>query len=159
MNEVRMPIQTIREGNTITKTCVEDVYKIINRIYDAMDRSYNKSVDIMDSIFKEVPAKDENNEDIQAEGYLILGKGVSQPCMTDAFDEEIGNNLAFVKMKLNANIKKHNLLVGIYNTYVDMLGKIDNELYKIDETIRMDLAGIRNHNSEYLPDIEKELGI
>ena len=27
--EVRLPIETSREGNKITKVCVEDVYKIV----------------------------------------------------------------------------------------------------------------------------------
>jgi hypothetical protein len=159
MNEVRMPIQTVRDGNKITKTCVEDVYKIVNRVIDSMDKAYNKAVDIIDSLVKIVPAKDENGNDIKAEGYLVIGAGISQPCMTDAFDEEIGSNLAFIKMKLNANIKKHNFLVKIYNNYYHLLKEIDKELIKIDDTIRMDLEGVRKHNSDYLPDIENKLGL
>ena len=51
MNDnVRLPIETTREGDKITKVCVEDVYKIINRIQDAMDKSYNNSIDIIESV-------------------------------------------------------------------------------------------------------------
>ena len=46
MNEVKLPIETTREGNKITKVCVEDVYKIINRVLDALDDTYNNSIEI-----------------------------------------------------------------------------------------------------------------
>lgn len=150
MNDVRMPIETTRDGNKITKVCVEDVYKIINRIQDAMNKAHNNSVDIIDSIHKEY------NE---YEGELIIGTGISQPCMTDAFDEEIGNNIAFMKAKLNANIKKHNFLVRIWNEYLHVLDSIDTEICKIDDNIKKDLNGIRYHNPEYLLNIEEKLGL
>ena len=150
MNDVRMPIITTRDGNKITKVCVEDVYKIVNRVQENMDKAYNDSVDILNSIHKQYNG---------FEGELIVGTGISQPCMTDAFDEEIGNNIAFMKMKLNANIKKHNFLARIYNQYFDLLNKIDDELYAIDNNILRDLNGVRLHNPEYLEDIEFKLGI
>lgn len=156
-DDVRMPIQTIREGNKITKICVEDVYKIINRVQDAMDKAYNNSIDILDFIYKEIPI--ESEEDMVWEGYLIEGKGTSQPCLTDAFDEEIGNNIAFMKSKLNANIKKHNFLCRIYNQYFDLLNKISEEIIKVDSNIIYDLDGVRKHNPEYLKGIETKLGI
>ena len=37
MNEVRLPIKTSREDDKITKICVEDIYKVVNRIVEAMD--------------------------------------------------------------------------------------------------------------------------
>ena len=143
MDNVRMPIETTREGNKITKVCVEDVYKMVNRVIGAMDKAYNSSVEILDSIHKEVNGY---------EGELIIGTGVSQPCLTDAFDEEIGTNIAFMKAKLNANLKKRNLLYRIYNKYVDVLDSLDTEIEKIDNYINMDLEGIRRHNPEYLID-------
>lgn len=143
MCNVRMPIETTREGNKITKVCVEDVYKMINRVIEAMDKTYNNSIGILDSIHKEVNGY---------EGELIIGTGISQPCLTDAFDEEIGNNIAFMKAKLNANIKKSNFLIRIYNQYVEVLDAIDKELEKIDYYIDLDLEGIRKHNPEYLID-------
>lgn len=152
MNEdVRMPIETTREGNKITKKCVEDVYKIVNRVIDGMDKAHNNSVDIISTL---------ENEDYGGERCsVVFGTGTSQPCLTDAFDEEIGNNIAFMKMKLNANIKKHNFLCRIYNEYSKLLNKINEEIIKIDDNIVFDLNGIRKHNSEYLKDIETKLGL
>lgn len=150
MSNVRMPIETTREGNKITKVCVEDVYKIINRVLATMDKAYNKSTDIVDTVWKEYG---------DYEGQLIIGTGVSQPCLTDAFDEEIGNNIAFMKAKLNANIKKHNLLVRIFNAWGDAMDSIDEEISKVDDYIKMDLDGIRRHNPEYLSNLEDKLGI
>lgn len=141
MSDVRLPIETTREGNKITKVCVEDVYKIVNRIIEAMDKAYNNSTDILDSIHKQVNG---------FEGELIVGTGISQPCLTDAFDEEIGNNIAFMKMKLNANIKKRNFIVRVWNEYVRVLNSLDDELKKIEENIDMDIEGIRLHNPDYL---------
>jgi len=138
-----MPIETTREGNKITKVCVEDVYKMVNRVIGAMDKAYNSSVDILDSIHKEVNGY---------EGELIIGTGISQPCLTDAFDEEIGTNIAFMKAKLNANLKKRNLLFRIYNKYIDILDSLDTEIEKVEKYISMDLEGIRRHNPEYLID-------
>lgn len=152
MNEnVRMPIETTREGNKITKKCVEDVYKIVNRVIEGMDKAHNNSVDIIDSL--------EDEENYGEDSAVIFGTGTSQPCLTDAFDEEIGNNIAFMKMKLNANIKKHNFLCRIYNEYFKLLDKIDDEIVKIDANIIFDLEGVRKHNPEYLKDIEIKLGL
>ena len=50
MNEVKLPIKTIKEGNKITKVCVEDIYKIINRLQKSMDDAYNKSMEIINSV-------------------------------------------------------------------------------------------------------------
>lgn len=150
MSNVRMPIETTREGDKITKVCVEDIYKIINRVLTTMDKAYNKSTDIVDTVWKEYG---------DYEGQLIIGTGVSQPCLTDAFDEEIGNNIAFMKAKLNANIKKHNLLVRIFNAWGDAMDSIDEEISKVDDYIKMDLDGIRRHNPEYLSNLEEKLGI
>lgn len=150
MNEVRLPIKTTKEGDKITKECVEDVYKMLNRIIEPMDKAYNNSVDIIDSVHKAVDGY---------EGELIVGTGVSQPCMNDKFDEEVGNNIAFMKAKLNANIKKHNILVRIWNEFDYLMMSLDKDLYKIDNLIKSDLSGIRKYNKEYLNNIENKLGI
>ena len=150
MSDVRMPIETVREGNKITKTCVEDVYKIVNRVIAAMDKAYNNSVDIIDSL---------QNDEYGKDSAVVFGKGVSQPCLTDAFDEEIGNNIAFMKMKLNANIKTRNFLVKVFNEYMKALDAINEDILKVDDKILMDLEGVRLHNPDYLSDIECKLGI
>ena len=154
MKDVRLPIETIREGNKITKVCVEDVYKMINRVQEGMNRAYNNTVDVMDSLHKEV----ESEGDI-IEGELIIGTGISQPCLKDAFDEEIGNNIAFMKAKLNANIKKHNFLMKALKQWLGIIHTFDDEFIRVENKITMDLNGIRKHNPEYLKDIEKKLGI
>lgn len=148
MSNVRMPIETIREGNKITKICVDDIYKIVNRVQDAMLKAHDETLDIIESIHKEY-------EDYS--GELIIGTGVSQPCLTDAFDEEIGNDIAFMKAKLNANIKKHKLLVRIYNKFLQFKFTMLEEIAKIDNNIDKDLNRLRVHNPDYLDGIEEEL--
>lgn len=156
MSNVRLPIETTRDGNKITKVCVEDVYKIINRVIDAIDKAYNKSVDVVNSLDKEYISSADNKKYC---GSLIIGRGVSQPCLGDAFDEEIGNDIAFMKAKLNANIKKHNFLVKIFNEFDNLLDKIDEDLLKVDSYIIDDLYRLRQYNPVYLDGIEYELGI
>lgn len=155
MSNVRLPIETTRDGNKITKVCVEDVYKIMNRVIEAMDKAHNNSVDIINSVDK----KYVSNDDSEYFGSLIIGRGVSQPCLTDAFDEEIGNDIAFMKAKLNANIKKHNLLIRVWNEFYNLLDVIDIDLAKIDDYIYDDLMRLRQYNPEYLKGIEETLGI
>ena len=155
MSNVRLPIETTRDGNKITKVCVEDVYKIMNRVIEAMDKAHNNSVDIINSVDK----KYVSNDDSEYFGSLIIGRGVSQPCLTDAFDEEIGNDIAFMKAKLNANIKKHNLLIRVWNEFCNLLDVIDVDRAKIDNYIYDDLMRLRQYNSEYLEGIEETLGI
>lgn len=150
MNEVRLPIKTSREDDKITKICVEDIYKVVNRIVEAMDKAYNNSLDIINSIHKEYD---------EYEGELIVGTGVSQPCHGDIFNENIGNDIAFMKAKLNANIKKHNILCRVYNELISALDKVDEDIIKIDNYIELDLAGIRYYNPDYLKGIEEKLGL
>jgi len=154
MSNVTLPIETTREGNKITKVCVEDVYKIMNRIIDAMDKAYNNSMKIINSVDKKYVSKD-----TYYFGSLIIGTGVSQPCLNDAFDEEIGNDIAFMKAKLNANIKKFNIICRIYNIYLDAAESMDSDLLTIENHILDDLYRLRQYNPEYLDGIEVKLGI
>lgn len=139
MNDVKFPIKTIKEGNKITKICVEDIYKTLNRII----RPLEKTRDICDEA-------DKDYED--CEGSLIIGVGRSQPCMRDAFDEEIGNNLAFIKAKLNANLKKRKLIIRVWKQLVETLMATEKEIDKVEELIEMDIDGVRKHNPEYMLD-------
>lgn len=138
-----MPIETTREGNAITKICVEDVDKIINRVRVTLNQSYSSILGIIHSIQKNYKG---------VNGKFIIGTGTSQPCLTDAFDEEIGNNIAFMKAKLNANIKKRNILRRIYKELIKVIEVLETEISKIDEYINLDIDGIRKHNPEYLID-------
>ena len=155
-----IPILTYRDGNKVTKVCVEDVYKMINRIQDAMNSAFNHTVDVIDSIHKDdIPGIDENGYPVEMEGELIVGKGISQPCLTDAFDEEIGSNIAFMKAKLNANIKKFNFLNKIYKEWFEAAKTFDREIFKVEDQILFDLHNLRVYNPDYLEVIEDDLGI
>lgn len=140
-----IPMETKREGDKITKVVVEDFYKVINRVYEGMNKAYNKSSELLDSVHKEY---DYNGEIF--EGELIIGTGVSKPCAEDTFDEEIGNEIAFRKAKLNANYKKASILMQIWKNYLDALAVIDADLSKVEALIQKDLDGIREYNPEYL---------
>ena len=111
MDNVRLPIRTSREGNKITKVCVEDIYKMINRIGAAEERSAKEWNEIWESLDKDVEDVDGN----VVNGCLVVGTGISQPNIKDAFDETVGNNIAFMKAKLNANFKKRNILFKLLN--------------------------------------------
>lgn len=144
-NEVKLPIETIKDGNKTTKICVEDVYKLLNRIGDSLEKNYQESRKIIDSIHKTYKG---------FEGELIIGKGVSQPCIKDAYDEEIGSNIAFMKAKLNANLKKARIIEKLSKSlenYIHVLGKEYNEL--LDNIIR-DVKGIRLYNPDFRQDLD-----
>lgn len=151
MKDVKLPIKTVREGNKITKVCVEDVYKMLNRIIEKQ----NVTADLLESLHKTV----ETEEGALVPGEFIIGTGISQPCLTDAFDEEIGSNIAFMKAKLNANLKKYRFLTKVWDSLIKTLDAVDDEFDRVIEMILMDLDGVRKHNPEYLEGIECELGI
>ena len=151
MDNVRLPIRTSREGNKITKVCVEDIYKMINRIGAAEKRSAEKWNEIWESLDKDV----EDADGGIVNGCLVVGTGISQPNIKDAFDETVGNNIAFMKAKLNANFKKRNILFKLFNAANITLDAIAEEIVKIDSKIQMDLEGIRKHNPEYLSRLDE----
>lgn len=145
--EVKYPVQTYRDGNKITKVCVESMHKVFNRIIDKMDHAHNKVCEIMDSVDKVV--ENENGEN--GFGSLLVGTGTSQPCFPDIFDEEVGSNIAFMKAKLAVNLKKHKILERIFNEYDKLTDEIEEEIQKVIDNIDRDLTGIRRYNPEYLP--------
>ena len=146
MNEVKLPIETTKEGYKTTKVCVEDCYKLINKIYESLNRSYNKSVEILEGVHKKY------NE---YEGELIIGTGISQPCLKDAYDEEIGSSIAFMKAKLNANMKKRNILFRLLRTKFIVVNAIEREICNLDDKIALDLDGLRKYNPEYLKNLDE----
>ena len=156
MNDVRMPIETTIEGEKTTKVCVEDMYKAVNRVIDA----YNKFVEYATGAFDEVDqVRVETELNGAWEGCLVVGKGISQPCHGDVYDHKIGEDIAFMKAKLSANIKKWNFFCKLWNSNIKVCHAIDTELARIAKNIEMDLAGIREYNPEYLKDIEYKLGL
>lgn len=156
MNDVRLPIETTREGDKITKVCVEDTYKVVNRVKESLSKNMTKIEDILENFVKKEYV---NSQGKSCKGYLIIGNGVSQPCNDDVFDEELGNEIAFRKAKLNANIKKHHFLVRIYNHLVDIQNDLNEDIFKIEDNICYDLNELRNYNEDYLSGLEDILGI
>lgn len=139
----RPSMVTVNEGEKTIKVCTEDISKILERVSKSILNAVIASAGMVEKV------KDGK----------IIGVGRSVPCLGDAYDEEIGNNIAFMKAKLNANIKKHNLLCKIYNEYVNVLDKINEDLNKVDFYIKLDLNGVRQHNPDYLTGIETKLGL
>ena len=150
-NRIEYPIQTICEGNKITKICVEDFYKMLNRICDEDIRGTKEFEEIWDSLDIEVFNKDGE----KGIGCLIVGKGTSQPNIQDAFDEEIGNNIAFMKAKLNANMKKRNILFKLLKAKFIVVNAIEKEISKLDYKIALDLEGLRVYNPDYLNNLDR----
>jgi hypothetical protein len=124
---------------------------MLNRIIEKQ----NVTADLLESLHKTV----ETTDGALVPGEFIVGTGISQPCLTDAFDEEIGSNIAFMKAKLNANLKKYRFLDKVWNSLIKTLDAVDDEFHRVSEMILMDLEGVRKHNPEYLNGIEFELGI
>lgn len=150
-NRIEYPIQTIREGNKITKICVEDFYKMLNRICDEDIRGNEEFEEIWDSLDVEVL----NRDGEKGIGCLVVGKGISQPNIQDAFDEEIGNNIAFMKAKLNANMKKRNILFKLWKAKSIVVNAIEREIYNLDSKIAFDLDGLREYNPDYLNNLDE----
>lgn len=143
--EVKYPVQTYRDGNKITKVCVESMHKVFNRILVDLDRI----CEVIDSVDKEV----ENGNGDTGFGSLVVGTGTSQPCFPDVFDEETGSSIAFMKAKLNVNLKKYRILERILDKCDKLTEDIEDELDKIVENIDRDLTGIRRYNPEYFNDL------
>lgn len=153
--DYRFPIVTTQDGNKITKVCVEDMYKVLKRIEDSINKAVENYEQIVLSVEKDV---EDANGNIFT-GDFIIGTGVSQPNIEDAFDEEIGNNIAFMKAKLNANTKKRNILIRIFKEFAKVAQTIASELEPVENYIAMDLYGIRQYNPDYLQDLYGEVEI
>lgn len=147
MNDrVMLPIEVSREGDQITKVCVEDIYKLQNRIIATVDKAYNNIQDIINSINKSYLTA---NEDVVS-GELIVGTGKSQPCGGDVFDEAIGNEIAFRKAKLSANIKKLRYLHRILNELAKAELKVYNEeIEPLTKYCMQDTAEIQKYNPDF----------
>jgi hypothetical protein len=124
---------------------------MINRIGAAEERSAKEWNEIWNSLDKDI----EDADGSIVNGCLVVGTGISQPNIKDAFDETVGNNIAFMKAKLNANFKKRNILYKFYKAANITLDAIAEEVVKIDDKIYMDLEGIRKHNPEYLSRLDE----
>lgn len=141
MNEVRLPIETKREGDKITKICVEDSYKFLNRIIEPLNKMYNNVADITDSLHQEYG---------NYEGEFIIGVGVSEPCSGDQFNEEIGNEIAFRKAKLKANLKKYRILDRTFKELDKFYSTLVTEINTIEKYLSDDIYAIRQYNEDFM---------
>ena len=144
-DRIEYPIETRKEGRKITKICVEDIHRPLNHIIREMDRRYNNIVGIINSTEKKVP----NANGEIGTGNLIVGTGISQAMLIDTYDEEIGQEIAFRKAKLNANIKKRNVITKIYNETVKFLNVLDEMYDRYSDYIDMDINAIKVYNPDY----------
>lgn len=135
-----LPLKTIKNGDVTTKICVEDVYKMSNRILNGVSECYNNINKIVNSLHKEYD---------DYEGELIIGRGISRPCKDDVFDEDIGHEIAFKKAKLNANLKRINIIIRCLNEYLKGLNSMEFDFAKIKKYIISDVEDIRKYNPDF----------
>lgn len=145
-----LPIKTIKNGESTTKIIVEDVYKTVNAVYEALDKCYNNSSNILDSVHRQYT----NDEGETYEGELIVTAGISEPCHGDVYDEEIGNEIAFRKAKVKANLRKNRILKRIVNELCTCIKTTLNEAEKTYKYLNMDIKALRKYNPDYLKDFE-----
>lgn len=145
-----LPIKTIKDGESTTKIIVEDVYKTINAVYEALDKCYNNSSNILDSVHRQYT----NDEGETYEGELIVTAGISEPCHGDVYDEEIGNEIAFRKAKVKANLRKNRILKRIVDELCTCIKTTLNEAEKSYKYLNMDIKALRKYNPDYLKDFK-----
>lgn len=134
------PIKTEKQGQTIRKEVVEDVYKISNRMYEALEKAYENCSEYIDSVHKEY-------ED--GEGELIIGIGTATPSGGDKFDEETGSKIAFKKAKLNANIKKLRWIKKVLKESTKFHEVIYSEVIDMYQQIYKDISDLREYDPNF----------
>lgn len=142
---IEYPIETLREGRKVTKICVEDIHRLLNHMIKELDHRYNNIIKIINSTEKEVP----NCNGEIGKGNFVVGVGVAQAMLTDAYDDEIGQEIAFRKAKLSANIKKRNIVIKAYNEIVKYLDELDEIYNRYTDYIDNDVNAIRVYNPNY----------
>lgn len=143
--EVRLPIVTTVNGFTTQKVVVEDVYKMSNRIIEASTRCYNKIMDIINSIHKTYT----DPEGDEYEGELIIGTGTSTPCEGDLYDDKIGNEIAFKKAKLKANMQKFKKLIQVAKALDALHSVVWKEIDKVTYLTNMDIEALKEYNPNF----------
>lgn len=139
-----IPIKTYYDGESITKTVVDDIYRLVNRLSKMNEDCFEKTNDALASIHKDYDG---------FTGELIVATGNSKPRKDDVYDQKIGEEIAFKKAKLKLNLKRLKLLKHIRNEYVKAVNKLDDEANKIIPVLSMDM----NDLSKYNPDFDLEL--
>lgn len=135
-----LPVKTIKQGETTIKIVVDDFYKTLNRVIDGLNNLVDNSNNIIDSIHKEY-------EDY--EGELIIGRGVSQPCNGDKYDEALGSEIAFRKAKINGNLKKCRIIERLLTKLWKYEVVLSEELTNLDTQLLEDSNYMKQVNPNF----------
>ena len=135
-----LPVKTIKQGETTIKIVVDDFYKTLNRVIDGLNNLVDSSNNIIDSVHKEY-------EDY--EGELIIGRGVSQPCNGDKYDEALGSEIAFRKAKINGNLKKCRIIERLLAELWKYEVVLSEELTNLDTQLLEDTDYMKQVNPNF----------
>lgn len=135
-----LPVKTIKQGETTIKIVVDDFYKTLNRVIDGLNNLVDSSNNIIDSVHKEY-------EDY--EGELIIGRGVSQPCNGDKYDEALGSEIAFRKAKINGNLKKCRIIERLLTKLWKYEVVLSEELTNLDTQLLEDSGYMKQVNPNF----------
>lgn len=135
-----LPVKTIKQGETTIKIVVDDFYKTLNRVIDGLNNLVDSSNNIIDSVHKEY-------EDY--EGELIIGRGVSQPCNGDKYDEALGSEIAFRKAKINGNLKKCRIIERLLTKLWKYEVVLSEELTNLDTQLLEDSDYMKQVNPNF----------
>lgn len=135
-------IKTVRNGNNIAKICIEDITKLMDKVESPFKSARYKVEEILDEYYP-------NTWDDETDIPIVKGVGVAKLMEGDIFDEEIGNDIAFRKAKLSANIKKLHLIEKVMNLYGKALDQISEEGDRLAQYIINDVEALRKYNPEF----------
>ena len=129
------PIKTFVKDNTVVKVCVEDAHRLINAVHLIAKDAYSKTLDLVGGFYSD-----------KYDGYYIETKGKAVCGNDDNFDEEIGNEIAFRKMKIAANIRKVHLIRGAIRVLESQIKQLYVLLDKFERFIEKDSEALKAHN-------------
>ena len=132
------PIKTYTSGKTTIKICTEDIHKLINGIAGACYKAAGE-------IFEKLESYKAENGD-----YIVESIGIATPTQDDQFDQNIGNEIAFRKVKLSANLKKARLLIKCIKSLEQAVQVCKDKLDKVTEYIKKDTEALRTYNDEFI---------
>lgn len=139
-----IPTNTEIKGTKTTKTIVEDYYKNLNRLQEALYKCFNDSNEILDSLYKSY--QDQNG--VIWEGELIVSTASSTPREGDEYSEDLGHEIAFRKCKLKANLKKRRIVEKLMNSATKMFDSYVKELEILNHYINMDVAALTLYDTQ-----------
>lgn len=135
-----LPVKTIKQGETTIKIVVDDFYKTLNRVIDGLSNLVDNSNTIINSVHKEYG---------DYEGELIIGRGVSQPCNGDKYDEALGSEIAFRKAKINGNLKKIRIIERLLTKLWKYEFILSEELTNLDTQLLEDSNYMKQVNPDF----------